>query len=92
MMMKTDVPGKELEAVMTQAGPLSISAAGDTSVRVRDEWMVLVQRTDGTKQTMIGVTCDKITSTFPKINTKKAFDEILSKAPNDKKETLRKLF
>ena len=91
MIMRTDVPGNELDAVKTQAGPLSISAAGDVSVTVQDEWMILVPRTDGTKQAMIGVTCDKITSTFPKINTKEAFSEIIEKAPNSKKDFLRKL-
>ena len=91
LILRIDVPEKELDGVKTQAGPLSISAAGDVSVQVQDEWMVLVPRTDGTKQTLIGVTCDKITSTFPKINTKEAFKEIVSKAPNAKKDEIKKL-
>lgn len=91
LMINSDVPEKELPAVMTRKGPLMISAAGDVSVAVKDEWMILVKRSDGSAQPLLGVTCDKVTTSFPMINTSAAYAEILSKAPENKKNSIKNL-
>ena len=83
---KTGVPVLELPAVMTQKGPLYIQAAGDVEVPVGDQFACLVDRTDGSKQVMVGVCLDKITTTFPLIKTGEAVKEIVKNVPANKKK------
>ena len=40
LMMKSDVPEKELAAVRTRKGPLMIKGAGDTNIEVGDEELI----------------------------------------------------
>ena len=91
LMMKSDVPEKELPAVRTRKGPLRIKGAGDTDITVGDEWIILVPKADGKQQILIGVTSPQITAPFPVFNTQEAFQEILEKAPRDKKEIIAKM-
>ena len=91
LLANKDVPEKELPAVKTRAGPISISAAGDVTVTMEDEWMMLVTTMDGSMQAMVGLTCDKITSSFPLISTKKAYKDILNGSRGDKKKEILKL-
>ena len=88
---KTGVPIKELDGIKTRAGPFTINAAADTSVRVNDEYLCLVNRMDGTKQLMLGVCIDKITTTFPLIDTSEAYKELVDNAPNDVKKLVASL-
>ena len=90
LLMRSDVPELQLPAVKTRKGPLMISAAGDVSVQVQDEWMVKVGKMDGRDQLMIGITTKKVTNTFPIFETKSALHEILNKAPDDKKGLISK--
>merc|ERR1712020_414843 len=76
LMMKTDVPVKELQAVRTRKGPLTIKGAGDTAIKVGDEWVVLVPKEDGSQQMLIGVTSPQIAAPFPVFNTQEAFKEL----------------
>ena len=91
LMMKSDVPEKELAAVRTRKGPLMIKGAGDTNIEVGDEWIILVPKADGTQQILIGVTSPQITAPFPVFNTKEAFQEVLKKAPHGKKKIIAKM-
>ena len=91
LMMKTDVPEKELPAVRTKQGPLVIKGAGDTAIKVGDEWIVLVPTADGMQQILIGVTSPQIAAPFPVLNTQEAFKEVLEKAPSGKKKIIAKL-
>ena len=75
---------QELQAVMVQKGPLAINAAGDTVVRVNDEYLITMEKLDGSRQIMIGVTADTLTSEFPQIPTKEAHREIILKTPKHK--------
>ena len=88
---RSGVPVKELDAVKTRAGPFSISAAGDTSITVQDEYLCLVNRTDGSKQLMLGVSVDKITTTFPFINTSQAVKDLCASAPPHKRDLVSSL-
>ena len=87
-MIKSNVPVQQLDAVMTRKGPLMINAAADVSVEVQDEFMCLVPRADGSKQILLGVTCDKITSTFPYISTTEAVKEIMANVPAHKRSEM----
>ena len=88
MMIQSDVPIKELDAVMTKRGPLQIGAAGNSTVTVKDEWAVMVDKVDGSKQVMVGVTCDQITSTFPLVKTGQAMKDIIKNAPPHKRDQI----
>ena len=91
LMMKTDVPVKELPAVRTRKGPLTIKGAGDTAIKVGDEWVVLVPKEDGSQQMLIGVTSPQIAAPFPVFNTQEAFKELQERAPPNKKELISKM-
>ena len=91
LLIKDSVPEKELPAVKTKAGPISIAAAGDVTVTMQDEWICLVPTTDGSMQAMVGLSCDKITSTFPIISTKKAYRDIVNNIKGKKKEEVSRL-
>ena len=84
-MFKEGVPGKELDGVKTRKGPLKISAAGDVVVTVNDEWACLIDKADGSKQIMQGITADRITTAFPLVKVEDALKEIVLKAPRHKK-------
>ena len=91
VMFKEGVPGGELDGIMTKKGPLKVNAAGDIVVTVNDEWACLVDKMDGTKQIMQGVTADRITTSFPFIKTGEALSEIVSKAPKHKRKLINSL-
>ena len=91
LLIKEGVPHNELDAVKIRDGPVDINAAGDVTVRLKDEWACLISMADGSKQIVIGTCCDKITSTFPQINVKKAFEEIKDNTHGQKKEVVSKL-
>ena len=90
-MIRADVPELQLPAVKIREGPLTINAAADVSVTVMDEWMVKVPRSDGSEQLMVGVSCESITAPFPTYDTKAAFQELMKKAPAEKRGIISKL-
>ena len=59
--------------------------------QVNGEWACLVNKMDGTRQTMVGVDCPKITSTFPNINTSVAVNELVASAPDEIKPLVSSL-
>ena len=79
-MYKEGIPGGELDAVKIRQGPMVIAAAGDMTVQVNDEWVVVMERYDGKRQAMIGVTADNLTSKFPLIDTAEAHKDIVNYA------------
>ena len=83
------VPDKELVGVMTKKGPLMINGVGDTNIKVNDEWACLLDRADGCKQVVQGVTVDRITSSFPMVSLKEAVREI--KADDPRNQELQQL-
>ena len=89
VVFREGVPNEELVGVMTKKGPLNISGVGDTNVRVNDEWACLLDRADGCKQVVQGVTVDKITSRFPVVSLTEAVREV--KADNPDNEELQQL-
>ena len=79
-MFKEGVPGGELEGVRIRRGPIRISTAGDSQVAVNDEWVVAMERFDGRRQAVVGVTADNLTTNFPLISTAEAQKEIVAYA------------
>ena len=54
------------------------SAPYDSQVTANDEWVVVIERFDGKRQAMIGVTADNLTAKFPFISTAEAQKEIVT--------------
>ena len=84
VVLRDGVPQEELDSVMTKQGPLSINGVGDTKVKVKDEWACLLDKADGCKQVIQGVTVDHITAPFPLINLSEAVKEIKADDPENK--------
>ena len=89
VVIQTDIPVKQIPGIRTRKGPMIINGVGQTKITVGDEWACLLDLTDGSKQTIQGVTVDKITSKFPTIKLSEATAEI--KASDPKNKTLQKL-
>ena len=62
---KTGVPGTELKGQIVAKGPFNIGGVGGMMTTAEDEWVVLMQRADGRKQLVQGLTVSRITSDFP---------------------------
>ena len=84
VVFKTGVPEQELSSVMTKRGPLNIGGVGKSTIMAKDEWACLLDRTDGCKQVVQGVTMDHITSPFPQINVSQAVKEIKADDPHNR--------
>ena len=76
IIFKDGVPGRELDAEITRKGPFTIKGVCDTSITVKDEWLCLLDRSDGSKQVVQGVAVDRITSSFPNIDVSTAVAEV----------------
>ena len=89
-MFREGVPQNELVSVMTKKGPLAITGVGDTKVQVKDEWACLLDKADGCKQVVQGVTVDHITAPYPLINISEAVKEVKAADPeNEELQNLR---
>ena len=84
VVLKTGIPERELNSVKTKKGPLNIGGVGNSTIIAKDEWACLLERTDGSKQVIQGVTMDHITSPFPMINVSQAVKEVKADDPNNK--------
>ena len=81
VVIKDDIPVQQLPGIRTRKGPLTINGVGGTQITVGDEWACLLDLTDGSKQTIQGVTVDKITSKFPTIKLSEAIADIKASKP-----------
>ena len=50
------VPGRELRGTMLEKGPSKMGGVGNTSVQAEEEWLIQLNREDGKKQLVRGVT------------------------------------
>ena len=82
VVIKDDIIIQQLPGIRTRKGPLTINGVGATKITVGDEWACLLDLRDGTKQTIQGVTVDKITSVFPTIKLSEATGEIKASKPS----------
>ena len=78
------VPEDELESRLITPGPIYVNGVGNTTVEMRAEHVVLINRSDGTKQAMVGVeSLGQVTANFPKISLTEAIKEIKSDDPTN---------
>ena len=83
IVFKHGIPKNEIDGEITERGPLTIKGINDTRVTARDQWACLLDRIDGTKQVVHGLSVDKITATFPKIDVSAAVKEVKEDAPDN---------
>ena len=81
IVLRDSVPQKELESRRTRKGPFTMEVAGKLTVEVMDEWLCVIDRTDGRKQAVQGVTVERITSEFPKVDLREAVVELKASDP-----------
>jgi hypothetical protein len=78
------IPGGELNGEIIAKGPFQIGGVGAMKTKANDEWIVSVERTDGTRQLIQGLTVDKVTCDFPMIDVQGAVAEVKRDKPEDK--------
>ena len=76
------VPEDELESRLITPGPIYVNGVGNTTVEMWAEYVVLLNRSDGSKQAMVGVESQgQVTASFPKISLTEAIKEIKEDDP-----------
>ena len=78
------IPGQELKGQLIQNGPFDIGGVGGAKVMAHGEWVCSMDRLDGRKQLVQGLTVDKVTSTFPLIDISEAVKEVQNNDPNNR--------
>ena len=81
---KEGVPGTELNGKIIAKGPFVIGGVAGIEVQARDEWLVSVERTDGYRQLIKGLTVDKVTCDFPMVDVDKAVSEVKRDKPGNR--------
>ena len=82
MCFRQGVPEDELESRLITPGPIYVNGVGNTTVEMWAEYVVLLNRSDGSKQAMVGVESQgQVTASFPKISLTEAIKEIKEDDP-----------
>jgi hypothetical protein len=67
------IPGGELNGeIIIAKGNFQIGGVGAMQTKANDEWLVSVETTDGSRQSIQGLTIDKVTCDFRLINVERA--------------------
>ena len=85
--LKTGVPGDQLKGQVLAKGPFTIEGVSGVLIQAQDEWLVHLDREDGRKQELRGVTLDQITADCPMFDI--AEDTTAVKADNPEDTTLQ---
>ena len=81
--LKAGIPGVELQGQRLAKGPFNVFGVQGVTIQAQDEWLVHLDRADGRKQLLRGVTLDTITGDSPIFNIEKATREIKEDNPSD---------
>ena len=77
------IPGTELIGEKVTKGPFTIGGVGGLECKANDEWIVSMEKTDGHRQLIRGLTVDKVTENFPMIKLSEAAAELKAKCKNE---------
>ena len=77
------IPGKELVGQKTMKGPFVIGGVGGLECKANDEWLVSLEKTDGHRQLIRGLTVDKVTEDFPLVKLGRATAEIKNSSSDE---------
>ena len=82
MCFRQGVPEDELESRLITPGPIYVNGVGNTTVEMWAEYVVLLNRSDGSKKAMVGVESQgQVTASFPRISLTEAIKEIKEDDP-----------
>ena len=81
--MKDGVPGNELKGTLVQEGPFDIGGVGGARVQANSEWVVVLDREEGRKRIVQGLTVDKVITDFPMMNLTEAVNDVKNDDPNN---------
>ena len=70
------MPGTQLKGTLLEKGPFQMGGVGDIVTSADEEWLVQLDRIDGKKQLVRGVTMNQITCDFPIMDTTEAVKEV----------------
>ena len=80
---KTGIPGTELKGQVLAKGPFTVEGVKGVLIQAGDEWLVHLDRVDGRKQEMRGLTLEQITGSSPKFNIEEATRAVKADKPCD---------
>ena len=78
------IPRVEWKGCLTQRGPFDKVGVGGLAAQTKDEWMVLVPRSDNKMQAMRCHSMNKATTEFLVYNVSKAVQEVKAEDPLNK--------
>ena len=81
--MRTGIPGVQLKGQVLAKGPFTVEGVNGVLIQAEDEWLVHLDRVDGRKQELRGVTLDQITANSPKFNIEEATSAVKADRPGD---------
>ena len=81
--LRTGIPGSQLKGQVLAKGPFTVEGVNGVLIQAGDEWLVHLDRVDGRKQEMRGLTLDQITGSSPKFNIEEATMAVKADKPSD---------
>ena len=88
---KQNIVDKELDSVMIKKGLIQISVAGNSTVTVNHEYAISLEKMDGTRQIIHGLSADSLTTDFTPLPLGQAHKEILQHVPKHKKKKIQNI-
>ena len=81
--MRSGIPGVELPGQVISMGPLTVEGVNGIIIEAGDEWLVHLERVDGRKQALRGLTLNQITGNSPQFKIEKAAAAVKADKPDD---------
>ena len=81
--LRAGIPGAQLHGQMLAKGPFNVSGVQGITIQAQDEWLVYLDRVDGRKQLLRGVTLPTITGPSPIFDIEQATRELKEDKPHD---------
>ena len=82
--MRSGIPGTQLRGQVLAKGPFTVEGVNGVLIQADDEWLVHLDRVDGRKQQLRGLTLDQITASSPKFNIEEATKAVKADKPENK--------
>ena len=84
VLFRDPIPKEELFGIKVRDGPFPLGAVGGTTVWANHEWACQIKTSGGSREILLGLTVDKITSKFPLVSLAEAELDLKCSDPNNK--------
>ena len=81
--LRTGIPGTQLRGQVLAKGPFIVEGVKGVLIEAGDEWLVHLDRVDGRKQELRGLTLNQITANSPRFNIEEATNAVKADKPGD---------